>query len=59
MLAANEIVWKAQSAWRTPGRFVLENREHAVLSTREKVRTLLQALEEARISAGSSPFVKH
>ncbi|KAM3726543.1 1-phosphatidylinositol 4,5-bisphosphate phosphodiesterase epsilon-1 [Dirofilaria immitis] len=58
VLASNEIVWKAQSAWKTSGRFILENREHTVHSTREKVRNLLQALEDAHISAGSPSPVK-
>ncbi|KAL3981937.1 Phosphatidylinositol-specific phospholipase C X domain family protein [Acanthocheilonema viteae] len=53
VLALNEIVWKAQSAWKTSGRFVLESREHTIHSTREKVRNLLQALENARVNAGS------
>uniref|UniRef100_A0A158Q7B3 Phosphoinositide phospholipase C n=1 Tax=Elaeophora elaphi TaxID=1147741 RepID=A0A158Q7B3_9BILA len=59
VLASNEIVWKAQSAWKTSGRFVLENREHTIHSTREKVRNLLQALENAHVNAGSPPSMKH
>ncbi|VDK72952.1 unnamed protein product [Litomosoides sigmodontis] len=60
VLASNEIVWKAQSAWKTPGRFVLENRKHTVHSTREEVKNLLQALENAHVNAaGSLQFAKH
>lgn len=59
VLASNEIVWKAQSAWKTSGRFILENREYTIHSTREKVRNLLQALEDAHVRAGSPLSVKH
>uniref|UniRef100_A0A915PUW0 Uncharacterized protein n=1 Tax=Setaria digitata TaxID=48799 RepID=A0A915PUW0_9BILA len=58
VLASNEIVWKAQNKWKMSGRFILENREDAVHSTREKVRNLLQALENAHVSVGPSPSVK-
>uniref|UniRef100_A0A1I7W479 Phosphoinositide phospholipase C n=1 Tax=Loa loa TaxID=7209 RepID=A0A1I7W479_LOALO len=57
VLASNEIVWKAQSAWKTSGRFILENREHTIHSTKEKMRSLLQALENAHM--GSSPSISH
>lgn len=58
VLASNEIVWKAQSAWKTPGRFILENREYTIHSTREQVKNLLEALENAHVSAGLSLPVK-
>lgn len=53
VLASNEIVWQAQSAWKTSGRFVLENCRHTIHSTREKMRSLLQALENAHVNTGS------
>lgn len=60
VLESDEIVWKAQSAWKTSGRFVLENRKHTVHSAREKVKNLLQALENAHANAGGSlQFTKH
>ncbi|VDO32431.1 unnamed protein product [Onchocerca flexuosa] len=58
VLASNEIVWRAQSAWKTSGRFILENRQHTIHSTKEKVKNLLQALENAHVSASSSPSFK-
>uniref|UniRef100_A0A8R1TU29 Phosphoinositide phospholipase C n=1 Tax=Onchocerca volvulus TaxID=6282 RepID=A0A8R1TU29_ONCVO len=58
VMASDEIVWRAQSAWKTSGRFILENRQHTIHSTKEKVKILLQALENAHVSAGSSPSVK-
>uniref|UniRef100_A0A914VHD0 Uncharacterized protein n=1 Tax=Plectus sambesii TaxID=2011161 RepID=A0A914VHD0_9BILA len=36
VLAADENVWKAQSRWKTAGRFLLENRRETVHSTLEK-----------------------
>uniref|UniRef100_A0A9J2P4G7 Phosphoinositide phospholipase C n=1 Tax=Ascaris lumbricoides TaxID=6252 RepID=A0A9J2P4G7_ASCLU len=52
VLSSDENVWKAQSHWKGAGRFVLENRRDTVHSTLEKVRNFLQALENARASAG-------
>ncbi|KAK0396427.1 hypothetical protein QR680_001710 [Steinernema hermaphroditum] len=48
VLAADENVWKAQSRWKTAGRFLLENRRDTVHSTLEKVRSFLRALDNAR-----------
>uniref|UniRef100_A0A915CJM0 Ras-associating domain-containing protein n=1 Tax=Parascaris univalens TaxID=6257 RepID=A0A915CJM0_PARUN len=52
VLSSDENVWKAQNHWKGAGRFVLENRRDTVHSTLEKVRNFLQALENARASAG-------
>ncbi|KAK0396425.1 hypothetical protein QR680_001710 [Steinernema hermaphroditum] len=38
VLAADENVWKAQSRWKTAGRFLLENRRDTVHSTLEKAK---------------------
>ncbi|EFO89618.1 CRE-PLC-1 protein [Caenorhabditis remanei] len=46
VLGPNENVWKAQSRWKTTGRFVLENRKDTVHATLEKVRSFISKLEE-------------
>lgn len=52
VLAADENVWKAQSRWKTAGRFLLENRRETVHSTLEKVRRFLRDLESAKQKFG-------
>ncbi|CAD6185127.1 unnamed protein product [Caenorhabditis auriculariae] len=47
VLGSNDNVWKAQSRWKSMGRFVLENRKDTVHATLEKVRTFISQLEAA------------
>ena len=54
VLGPNENVWKAQKKWKTAGRFVLENRKQTVNTTLEKVRSLLQEMENAQLKAGNN-----
>lgn len=48
VLRPDENVWKAQSRWRSFGRFVLENKRETVTSTLDKVRSFMSALESAK-----------
>ncbi|NP_001360637.1 Phosphoinositide phospholipase C [Caenorhabditis elegans] len=50
VLGQNENVWKAQSRWKSMGRFVLENRKDTVHATLEKVRSFISKLEAAKAS---------
>uniref|UniRef100_A0A1I7U151 Ras-associating domain-containing protein n=1 Tax=Caenorhabditis tropicalis TaxID=1561998 RepID=A0A1I7U151_9PELO len=50
VLGPNENVWKAQSRWKSTGRFVLENRKDTVHATLEKVRSFISKLEAAKAS---------
>ncbi|WKY15760.1 hypothetical protein Q1695_000889 [Nippostrongylus brasiliensis] len=57
VLGANENVWKAQSRWKSMGRFVLENRKDTVHSTLEKVRAFILQLEAAKQSMNAQSIV--
>ncbi|VDN04557.1 unnamed protein product [Thelazia callipaeda] len=59
VLGPEENVYKAQSMWKTSGRFILENRNDTIRSAQEQVRNLLQALENACISSSSKLLNTH
>uniref|UniRef100_A0A158R571 Phosphoinositide phospholipase C n=1 Tax=Syphacia muris TaxID=451379 RepID=A0A158R571_9BILA len=51
VLSPDENLWKAQSKWKSAGRFVLENRKQTVNQALEKVRSLIKQMELAQLRA--------